>query len=324
MKAIVQHSYGIDALTLGTAPDPVPRPGRVLVRVAAAGIDQGTWHLVTGLPRVVRLGTGLRSPRAAIPGRDLAGTVEAVGPGVTAFAPGDEVLGIGSGALAELAEARADRLVHRPAGLDAAAAAALPISGLTGLQAVRDAGRVSAGQRVLVIGAAGGVGSFATQAAVALGARVTGVARAAKHAFVRELGAHDVVDHAATDLATLAAQADGFDVVVDTGGNRGLRELRRLVRRRGTVVIVGGETGGGVLGGFQRQLGAAFAGRAMGARMPFFFSRETADDLAALTRMVEAGTLAPRVDSTFPLVDAAQALDRLRSGQVRGKVVVTI
>lgn len=321
MKAIVQDRYGPpEVLRVGEVDQPVPGPGQVLVRVHAAGVDRGVWHLVTGLPLLVRLlGFGLRRPRQPVPGLDLAGTVEAVGAGVTGFAPGDEVFGIGTGTYAELALAPAGKLAPKPAGLGFAAAAAVPVSATTALQAVRDHARVGPGQRVLVLGASGGVGSFAVQLAKLAGAEVTGVCSAAKADLVRSLGADAVLDHAVDDVT-----AGRYDAILDAGGVLPLRRLRRALTPTGTLVLIGGENGGRLTGGFQRQLRAVAWSPLTKRKMRVFVASENAADLVELTGPLAAGTLRAAVDRTYPLVAAPDAVRRLADGQVRGKLVVTV
>jgi NADPH:quinone reductase-like Zn-dependent oxidoreductase len=239
---------------------------------------------------------------------------------VTTFRPGDEVFGIGEGSFAEFAPAKATKLAPRPAGLTAEQAAVVPISATTALQAVRDHGRVQAGQSVLVIGASGGVGSFAVQVAKASGAQVTGVSSTEKLDLVRSLGADDVVDYRTTDLATLDRR---FDVVLDIGGNRRLRTLRRLLTPTGTLVIVGGEDGGQVLG-MGRQLLALLLSPFGKQNLRMFVASENAADLAVLTELIEAGTVTPVVDRSFPLDEAAAAVAFMSTGKARGKVAVTV
>ncbi|MCW0214635.1 MAG: NAD(P)-dependent alcohol dehydrogenase [Pseudonocardia sp.] len=332
MRAIVQDVYGeADVLRLAEIDRPEPGPGEVLLRVRAAGVDRGAWHLMAGLPYPVRLaGYGLRAPKARVRGRELAGVVEAVGPGVagpgvagsgeavTGLGRGEEVFGIGEGCFAEYAVARADLLLPRPAALPPEQAAALPISGLTALQAVRDQGRVRSGERVLVIGASGGVGTFAVQVAKAFGAEVTGVCRTSKIDLVRTLGADHVVDHTREPLRGT------YDVVLDIGGNRRLRELRGLLVPRGRLVIVGGETDGRLLGGTDRQLRALLLAPFVRQTMRAFVSSENAADLGALVELVGSGAVTPAVDRTFPLDETPAAIRRLADGHARGKVVVTV
>ncbi|ACU39276.1 NAD(P)-dependent alcohol dehydrogenase [Actinosynnema pretiosum subsp. pretiosum] len=315
MRAVVQDAYGIaGVLRVEEVPEPEPGEGEVLVRVRAAGVDQGVRHLVTGEPGVARLAIGVRRPRNRVPGADLAGVVERVGGGVRGFAVGDEVLGVGRGAFAELARASADRIVRKPASLSFAEAAALPISGVTALQAVR--GRV--GERVLVLGASGGVGSYAVQLAKALGARVTGVCSGGKAGFVRSLGADEVVDHRE------AEPTGRYDLVVDTGGRRPLRALRRLLTPRGALVIVGGEGGGAWFGGLQRQLGALLLTPLVRQSLTCPVSLVGAEDLHQLVGFVERGQLRVPLDRAYPLERAEDALLRLSGGRVLGKVVLTV
>jgi NADPH:quinone reductase-like Zn-dependent oxidoreductase len=242
-------------LTLRDIDKPTARDGEVLIQVRAAGVDQGVWHLMTGLPYLVRVfGYGLKKPKVPVRGRDVAGVVEAVGNGVSRFQPGDEIFGTCEGSFAEYACAKEGRLALKPANLTFEQAAAVPISGGTALQAVRDGGQVTAGQSVLVIGAAGGVGSFAVQLAKVFGAEVTGVCSGAKADLVRSLGADQVIDYTRDDFA---AAGQRYDVILDTAGNRPLSVLRQALASEGTLVIVGGEGGGQLTGGFERSLGAA-------------------------------------------------------------------
>ncbi len=318
MRAVTQHVYGgTETLAVAEVPAPTPGPGEVLVRVRAAGVDRGTWHLMTGEPLVMRLALGFRGPRQPVLGRDVAGVVEAVGSDVTTVAVGDEVMGTASGSFAELAVVPVRRLAAKPAEVSFEEAAVLPISGGTALQAVRDAGRVQPGQRVLVLGASGGVGSYAVQVAAALGGEVTGVASAAKAEFVRSLGATTVLDYARDDLAAHGP----WDLVVDLAGQRPVRELRRLLTAKGTLVIAGGE-GGRWLGGVQRQLFASLLSPFVGQRLLGLLSREQASTYADLAALVGAGAIRPRLDRTFALDEAAKAIDHLSAGHVCGKVAI--
>ena len=324
MRSVVQRRYGDDpeaVLRVAEIARPVVGDQEVLVRVAAAGIDMGTWHCMTGMPYAMRLaGFGLRSPKAPNPGRALAGTVEAVGRGVTGFAPGDEVYGSCGGSFAEYAAVPVDQLAPKPWNLTFVQAAAVPISGPTALQALRKA-RVQPGHRVAVLGASGGVGSFAVQIAKAMGADVTGVCRTAKVGFVRGLGADRVVDHQTEDVVD---GAPAYDAIIDTGGNRRVADLRRALAERGSLVIVGGDTGGRWLGGIDRPLRAVLRSAFTSQRLGMLTSTEDAGDLVVLGRMIEAGQLRPAVERTFPMVEVGSALRHLRAGQVRGKVVLTI
>lgn len=321
MKAIVQDRYGThDVLRLEEVPDPVPGPGEVLVRVAAAGVDRGTWHVMAGRPLAARLALGLRGPRDRTPGRDVAGTIEAVGEGVTDYALGDAVYGTARGSFAELAVVPVTRLARRPSALSAEEAAAVPVSAMTALQALR-AGRVGKGDRVLVIGASGGVGSYAVQLAVDLGAHVTGVCGPAKADLVRSLGAEHVVDHTTTPVETLD---DRFDAILDIGGQRPVRLLRGLLTERGALVIVGGEGGGRWLGGLGRPIGAALLSPFVRQRLVMLTASEDGADLATLTDIIERGGMRPAVERTFTMEKAAAAIDHVARGRARGKVVVTV
>ncbi len=323
MKAIVQDVYGsADVLKLRDIAAPVPRGGEVLIRVRAAGVDQGVWHLMTGLPYLVRLfGYGLTRPKVTVRGREVAGIVEAVGAGVTRFSAGDEVYGTCEGSFAEYVCAKEDKVARKPANLSFEEAAVAPISAVTALQAVRDAGEVTVGQKVLIIGAGGGVGSFAVQLAKAFGADATGVCSTGKVELVRSLGADEVIDYTISDLAGGGVL---YDVILDTAGNRPLSVLRRALAPKGTLVIIGGEGGGKLTGGFERSLGAPFASVFSGQKLKGLVSKETYLDLEALTSLIEAGSVKPAVDRVFPLAEAPAAITYLNEGRARGKVVVTI
>jgi NADPH:quinone reductase-like Zn-dependent oxidoreductase len=326
MKAIVQGEYGTsDVLGLGEIDRPTIAKDEVLVRVQAAGLDRGTWHLMMGLPYMVRFVFGLRAPKNPIPGLDVAGTVVAVGGEVTRFSPGDEVFGVGRGTWAEYTAAKESKLALKPAALTFEQAAALPISGLTALQAVRDIAAVKPGQRVLILGASGGVGSYAVQIAKEFGADVTGVCSAAKGDYVRSLGADHVIDYTAGDWAGGGgAEQARYDVILDIAGNSPISKLRSVLVPTGTLVIVGGEEGGKLLGGNQRQLGAVVLSPFVTQRLTGLFCKENAADIEELGRLAEAGTLVPTVERIYPLADAAQAMRHMEDGLVRGKVVITV
>ncbi|MEU3597677.1 NAD(P)-dependent alcohol dehydrogenase [Streptomyces sp. NPDC006798] len=319
MQAVVQERYGeSDVLQLREIPEPVPGPRDVVFRVTAAGLDAGVWHLMTGLPRLVRLmGYGLRRPRQPVRGREAAGLVTAVGPEVTRFRPGDEVFGWCEGAFAEYARAREDQLLPRPGGLTAARAAALPISAVTALQAVR--GRAPAGTRTLVLGAAGGVGGYAVQLARAEGASVTGVCSTATTDLVRSLGADEVLDYTAEDITT---RPERYDLIVDTGGNRPLARLRRVLAPRGTLVVVGAETDGRWLGGTDRALRTALLSPFTTQRLIALMASEPPADLARIAELAASGTITPAVDGEYSLADVPDLIRRFRAGGVRGKAVV--
>lgn len=323
MKAIVQDTYGeTDVLEFREIGRPEIAADEVLVRVHAAGVDRGVWHLMTGLAYPIRLaGYGFRAPKTPVPGMDLAGVVEAVGADVTRFRPGDEVYGIGKGAFAEYARAPENKLARKPSNLTFEQAAAVAISGLTALQAVRDQGEVGPGQQVLVIGASGGVGSYAVQLAKAFGAEVTAVCSTTKVDLVRSLGADHVVDYTPDDFA---AGNRRYDVIIDIGGNSTLSRLRRALRPKGTLVITGGETDGRWIGGYDRQLRAVLLSPFVSQRLRTFVSSENHLDLLTLTELIESGKVTPAVDRTYPLNEAPNAIRYLKEGRVRGKVVVTV
>lgn len=323
MKAIVQDTYGsADVLELRDIDKPEAGHGEVLVRVHAAGVDRGAWHLMTGLPYPIRLaGVGFRAPKNKVLGSEVAGQVEAVGRDVTRFRPGDEVMGTCHGAFAEYACGKQDRLAAKPANLGFDQAAAVPISGSTALQALRDRGRVQAGQSVLIAGASGGVGSFAVQLAKAFDTEVTGVCSTSKIDLVRSLGADHVIDYAHEDFT------DGrhrYDLVLDIGGNTPVTRLRRALIPEGTLVIVGGENGGRWLGGLQRQVQALVMSPFVRQRLRVFIAREHYEELETLTELIEAGKVTPALDRTYPLSDAPQAIRYLEQGHARGKVVIAV
>jgi NADPH:quinone reductase-like Zn-dependent oxidoreductase len=323
MRALVRDAYGpADGLQVREVPRPTAGRGEVLVRVAAAGLDRGAWHLMTGQPYALRAVTGLRRPKDPGLGTELAGVVEQVGADVTGFAIGDAVYGGGRSSFAEYATARPGALARRPVNLTDQQAAAVPVSGVTALQAVRDQGRVRAGQSVLVIGASGGVGSFAVQIARALGAEVTGVASTAKLDFVRSLGADHVLDYTTGDLADHGRR---YDVVLDIGGHRSLTDLRRLLAPRGTLVFVGGEGGGRLTGGPGRQLRAMLLSPFVGQRLgSFWIATANTADLDTLRTMIEDGAVTPALDRTCTLPEVPEAIRDLERGRVRGKITVRV
>jgi len=322
MRAIVQEVYGdADVLHLAEIARPEPTEKEVLVEVRAAGLDRGTWHLMTGTPYLARLAFGFRAPRNPVPGLDVAGTVVGVGSAVTRFAVGDEVFGVGKGSFAEYTVARERQLAHKPRNLSFEQAAVVPVSATTALQALRERGRVEAGQSVLVIGASGGVGSYAVQLAKAFGAEVTGVCSTAKADLVRSLGADHVIDYTREDFADGAHR---YDLVLDIGGNPTITRLRRALTPRGTLVIVGGEEGGSFSGGMNRPLRAAAMSPFLRQRLTMFVAATRHTDLELLTEMIEAGKATPSVDRTYPLDQAPEAMRHLAAGKARGKVAITV
>lgn len=323
MRAVAQDRYGdVDVLAVQHLPIPEPGAGKVLVRVRAAGVDRGVWHLMTGKPALIRvLGFGFRRPKQPVRGGDLAGTVVAVGEGVDRFTPGDEVFGVADGSFAEYAVADADKLAAAPAELSPAESAVLAVSGITALYAVEDVTDVQAGQRVLVLGGSGGVGSYVVQLAAARGAHVTAVASAAKAEFVRGLGAERAVDYRAQDIT---ASGESFDVIIDIGGNTPLRRLRRVLAPTGTLVIVGGEDGGWLTGGLSRQIGASLLSNFTKQKLAFFISPEDSGSMARLAEHVAAGRVRPAVTATYALADAPQAIADLVAGRIAGKAAIEI
>ncbi len=322
MKAIIHETFGApnEVLRLDEIEVPAIGPGEVLVRVRATAVAKGDWLITQGLPYIARPSYGIRTPKHRVAGLEFAGVVEVVGSSITQFAVGDEVVGWGNEALAEYVAVDPDQLVPKPAELDFEEAAAIPVSGFAALQAVRDQGAVSKGDRVLVIGASGGVGSFAVQIAKALGAEVTGVASTRNLDLVRGLGADHVIDY------TVEGIGDGgrrFDVIIDIAGNRPLAELRTALEPHGTLVIVGG-SGGHATMGFGRTVRASLLSPLVGQRLRALISKPNANDLATLVRFVETGALTPRVDATYPLAEAPAAIDLVGEGRSRGKTVVTV
>jgi NADPH:quinone reductase-like Zn-dependent oxidoreductase len=322
MRAIVQDVYGsADRLRLGEVERPVIAVGEVLVRVRAAGVDRGTCHLMRGEPYLMRiLGFGFRGPKNRVPGLDVAGTVAAVGAGVTRFRAGDEVLGISRGSFAEYAAAQEDKLVPKPATLSFEQAAVVAVSGLAAIKGLR-AGRIAAGQKVLIIGASGGVGTYAVQLAKASGATVTGVCSTAKIDLVRSIGADQVIDYTREDFA------DGrqhYDLILDIGGNSGLSRLRRALTPKGTLVIAGGE--GAKWTGVGRQIRALALSPVVPQRLTMYVSstNKRQADLEALRQHIEAGHLTPIVGKTYPLSEVPQAIRHLEGGRAHGKIAITV
>ena len=322
MRAIVQDTYGsADVLRVARVARPEAGDKEVLLRVHAAGLDRGTWHLMTGRPYLQRPVTGFRRPRHPVSGRDAAGTVVAVGSAVTRFAMGDEVFGVAPGSFAEFAVARADKLARKPGNTTFEQAAVVPVSALTALHAVCDVGRVEAHQHVLIIGASGGVGTYAVQLAKALGAEVTAVCSAAKFGLVRSLGADHVLDYTVDDFAD---RAQRYDLIIDIAGNPTLSRLRRALTPSGTAVIVGGEEGGSFSGGMNRQLRALTLSPFVRHRLTMVISKERGVDLDRLVALIKAGKITPTIDRTYPLDQAPDAMRRLEAGEVRGKIAITI
>jgi NADPH:quinone reductase-like Zn-dependent oxidoreductase len=323
VRAVVQDAYGpAEVLELREIAEPVPGHGQVRVRVRAAGCGPDVWHLMTGKPLLARIAPDFRKLWPFPRGRDVAGVVDDVGEGVSDLQPGEEVMGIVEGSFADLAVGERVKVVRKPDRLSFVQAAAVPISGLTALRAVRDVAAIRPGQRVLVVGAGGGVGSLAVQIAVAMDARVTGVAGGAKRDLVMSLGAEDMIDYAAEDFTDGRRQ---WDAIIDTAGRRPLHRLGRALTRTGTAAIVGGDGGGDWTGGFFRQIlrGPLLSAVSRRSYRPVI-AQEEQDDLLAMAELIDAGKLTPIVDCTFDLAKAADAVRYLAQGHAAGKVVVTI
>lgn len=321
MKAIVQDEYGTaDVLRVAEIERPAIADDEVLVQVRAAGLDRGTWHLMAGLPYAARLVAGLRAPKNAVPGLDVAGVVVAVGAQVTRFTPGDEVFGVSKGSFAEFAAARQDKLALKPSKLTFEQAAAVPVSGMTALRGLCDVGRLQTGQRVLIIGASGGVGSYAVQIAKALGAEVTGVSSTGKLDLVRSIGADHVIDYSKEDFADGENQ---YDLILDIGGNPALSRLRRALTPRGTLVIVGGEDAGHWIG-MGRQARALALSPFVGQRLTILGPKEHYTVLERLTELIDKGQLMPVIEQVYPLGDMPDAMRQLVAGRARGKLVIRV
>jgi NADPH:quinone reductase-like Zn-dependent oxidoreductase len=323
MRSSVQREYGSSAtLQLEDLATPEAAADQVLVEVHAAGIDRGVWHLMTGMPYIVRaLGYGLTLPKNPTPGADVAGRVVAVGKDVTRFTIGDEIFGIAEGSYAEYAVADESKIAHKPESISYEQAAVASISGITALQALTDIGGLEAGQDVLVIGASGGVGSYAVQLAKALGATVTGVASGAKADVVRSLGADDVIDYAGPEYL------DGsrtFDLIVDIGGRNPVSKLRNALTSSGTLVIVGGEGGGKWTGGMGRQLKASLLSPFVSQRLVMFISKEHHSHIERLAGFIDRGEVTPTVGRSYPLDQVPAAIDDLVAGRIEAKSVIVV
>lgn len=322
MKAIVQDVYGTaDVLELRDVATPEVGDDEALVRVHAAGVDRGVWHLMTGLPYLVRIaGVGLRRPKTKVRGFDVAGTVEAVGTRVTRFRPGDEVMGTCDGSFAEYAAAPEVKLAPKPAGLTFEQAAAVPVSGSTALQAVRDQGRIHDGDRVLILGASGGVGTFAVQLAKWLEADVTAVCSTAKVELVHSLGADRVVDYKCDDFTRLGIR---HDVMIDVAGSRPFRQFARVLTPNAIVVLTGGPMNTG-LGPLPHFFGTKLSGRIRKQHVVSFLAKIEQDDLALMAELLESGKVKSVVEQTYPLSEVPAALRHLGTGHARGKIVITV
>jgi NADPH:quinone reductase-like Zn-dependent oxidoreductase len=321
MQAILHSRYGPpDALELKDIDQPVVTDDQVLVRVHAAAVGKGDWLTVQGLPYVARLRYGLPNPKHPVPGFDVAGRIEAVGPNVTQLQPGDAVFGWCEGSFAEYASVPEGQLALKPANLSFEQAAAVPISGFAALQALRDTGRVQPGQQVVIIGASGGVGSFAVQIAKAFGAEVTGVCSTKSVDMVRSIGADHVIDYTQQDFTRTGQR---YDLILEMAGNRSLSDLRRALTPKGTLVLVGG-SGGRWFMGTGRTLRAVLVSPLVGQRLRSFFSKPKGADLVVLKELLEAGKLTPVIDRTFPLRETAEAIRYVGERSTQGKTVITV
>ncbi|WP_231497221.1 NAD(P)-dependent alcohol dehydrogenase [Arthrobacter sp. MA-N2] len=322
MRAIVQEAYGpADVLHLAQIPRAKIAGNEVLIRVHAAGLDRGTWHVTRGLPYAVRLAYGLRAPRNPVPGMDLAGTVVAVGAEVTRFAAGDHVFGVGKGSFAEYATARENQLARKPKNISFEQAAVVPVSGCTALQALRAATRILPGQKVLILGASGGVGSYAVQLAKASGAEVTGVCSTAKMDAVRGFGADHVIDYTKQDFADGTGH---YELILDVAGNPTLARLRSALTPTGTAVIIGGEEGGSWTGSIDRQFRGVALSLFIRQGLTMVLGTQGPEDLEHLAGLIESGVLTPVVDRIYPLEQVPEAMRYFDAGRTRGKIAITI
>ena len=322
MKAIIHERYGRpDVLDLRDVDKPVVEDHQVLVRVHASSVNPVEWYGVSG-PYFARVGNGLRRPKDTTVGADLAGRVEAVGRDVKGFQPGDEVFGVSGASWAEFASAREDRLAPKPTNLSFEEAAAVPIAGLTALQALRDKGHVQPGQKVLINGASGGVGTFAVQIAKALGAEVTAVCSTKNVEQARALGADRVVDYTQEDFTKLDVR---HDVLIDIAGSRSFRQFRRVLTPKATVVIVGAKFPSNKgLGPLSHIIGTRLAGLGRSQTVKFFVAKITKEDLGFLAELLEAGKVRSVIDRRFELSETADAMRYLGEGHARGKVIITM
>ena len=322
MQAIVQDRYGSgEALELREIERPAIGAREVLVRVHAAGVNPADWAVMSGLPYIARPVYGLRRPKVSVRGTDVAGRVEAVGSDVTRFKPGDDVFGASTGSYAEFAAASEDQLALKPSSLSFEQAATVPMAGLVALQAIRDHGKVRAGQRVLVNGASGGVGTFAVQIAKALGAEVTAVVSTVNVELMRSIGADHVIDYTAEDFTTAGRR---YDVILDNVSNHSLSRLRRVLTETGVLIPNGGNFGNRWFASAGRLLRGAILFRFGGQRLGNFLVSTSHEDLVVLKDLIETGKVAPVLDRTYPLNRTAEAVDRIGRGHARGKVVITV
>lgn len=322
MKAITYLRYGPpEVLQYAEIDDPVPGDGDLLVKVHAAAANPVDWHFIRGVPYFMRLISGVRRPKKGIPGVDFAGVVQAAGTGVTELRPGDEVYGPCMGAFAEYLCVPQGKVARKPVGLTFEQAAAVPLAGLTALQLLRDSARLGAGQRVLVIGASGGVGTCAVQIARAMGAHVTGVCSSGKLDLVRSLGADEVIDYTREDFLE---RDERWDVVLQLAGTTPPSRLRRALTREGTLILCSGESSGRWIGPLSRTLKALALSPFVSQKLVAPIAHERKEDLEHLTALIEGGELTPVVDRTYPLSETAEAIRYLEQGHARGKIVLVV
>jgi NADPH:quinone reductase-like Zn-dependent oxidoreductase len=322
MKAIVQHRYGRpDVLEFADIDRPVAKDDEILIQVRAASVNPYDWHFVTGTPYLMRVGAGLRAPKQAVPGIDVAGEVAAVGAKVTEFQPGDEVFGMRPGAFAEYLSAPAAKMARKPANLTFEQAAAVPMAALTALQALQSRGRLQPGQRVLVNGASGGVGTFAVQLAKSFGADVTGVCSPRNVAAVRALGADQVIDYTREDFARGGQQ---YDLILDVAGNRSIADRKRALTRTGTLVVISGPKHNRWIGPAGDLVKVLAAGRFSSRRMVGMLTRNSRDDLVLVGELLAAGSVTPLIERSYPLPEVPDALRYLGTGHAQGKLVITV
>lgn len=323
MRAVMRRCYGVPkGIRMEKIAKPVPTEGQVLIKVRASSVNPAEWYGVSGQPRIVRLTSGIGTPKNQRVGYDMAGVIEAVGPGVTRFKPGDEVFGGVGGALAEYAIGREQgNFVLKPASLSFEEAAAIPIAAITALQGLRDQGRVSAGKKVLINGASGGVGTYAVQIAKAFGAEVTGVCSTRNVEMVRSLGADHVVDYTQEDFTAGAAR---YDVILDNVGNHGFTDMADVMKPDGVLVIVGGSKKGALLGPIKRIAWSKVVQPFVKQPLKFYLANVNTTDLEFLAGLAREGKLRSVIDRRYPLAETAAALEYLGTSRARGKIVVTV
>jgi len=323
MLAIVQDTYGsADVLRLRTVDRPEIEPTEVLIEVHAAGVDRGVWHLMTGLPYLVRVaGFGVTKPKNPVLGLDVAGVVVAVGSEVTRFQPGDEVFGVGKGSYAQYAAAEQDKLAHKPSKATFEQAAVSAISGITALEALTDVGKVEPGQKVLIIGASGGVGTFAVSLAHAMGAKITGVSGPAMTETVLKLGAERAIDYTREDFVDGTSR---YDLILDIGGRNSISRLRSVLAKKGTLVIVGGEGGNKLTGGVGRQVRAMMISPFIGQRLTSFVATEHFTNIERLAGYIESGEVVPTIGGRYRLAEVPAAIGHLATSESHGKTAIVV